>query len=136
VKSESYPPLSLIDDPVVSPYDDLICRGELLTSGIEDSDKDNQCNNKEDYLSCPSDCLPYEKDGYCNYQPGKEQCDPDCPEGVDWDCRHDLTTEAIITPSTGIEYDIFVILGIFAVGVSVIIFILARRKKQKLLSLS
>jgi LPXTG-motif cell wall-anchored protein len=97
---------------------------------------DNQCNNKEDYLSCPSDCLPYEKDGYCNYQPGKEQCDPDCPEGVDWDCRYDLTTEAILAPSTGIEYDIFVVLGIFVVGVSVIIVILSRRKKQKLPSIS
>jgi hypothetical protein len=35
------PELNAIDDPVVSPYDDLICRGELLTSKIEDPDNIN-----------------------------------------------------------------------------------------------
>lgn len=49
--------------------------------------RDNTQNNKENYLSCPSDVKPYAKDGICNYKPGKEKPDPDCPANVDYDAR-------------------------------------------------
>ncbi len=49
--------------------------------------KNSRCDVNESYLSCPEDCLPYEKDGYCNYKPGKKKCDPDCKQNVDYDCK-------------------------------------------------
>ncbi len=50
-------------------------------------DKNNVCDEDEDYLTCPSDCPSGEEDGLCDRQKDGK-CDPDCLEefALDIDC--------------------------------------------------
>jgi hypothetical protein len=45
----------------------------------------SKCEPNENFASCPTDCLIDSKDGYCNPKTDSV-CDPDCYEGVDYDC--------------------------------------------------
>jgi len=90
--------------------------------------KDGKCQGKENYLSCPSDCVANAKDGFCNYYLGKTGTDPDCPSNLDWDSRQSRQVHQAKKTYT---YAI-IIGGIFlvlAITTSILLIIARRRKK-------
>jgi cysteine-rich repeat protein len=76
----------------------------LLEQDIEQllCNKNNACDAKENYYSCPEDCKSNAKDGICN--PQKEDgCDLDCAPGLDDDCIGMIA--AIISPANNTVFN-------------------------------
>ncbi|MEM2990528.1 MAG: Ig-like domain-containing protein, partial [Halobacteria archaeon] len=76
----------------------------LLEQDIEEllCNKNNACDAKENYYSCPADCKSNAKDGICN--PQKEDgCDLDCALGIDDDCIGMIA--AIISPANNTVFN-------------------------------
>jgi hypothetical protein len=61
--------------------------------------KDGNCNNNENVLSCPEDCSAEQPDNYC-LALIDNVCDPDCVAGVDPDCNAPKLTGAVPLPQS------------------------------------
>ncbi len=68
---------------------------EIFSQDVEQllCNKNDRCDQYENYFSCPQDCEPYTQDGMCN-KDKDGGCDPDCLEGIDTDC-FDIDTDGI-----------------------------------------
>jgi hypothetical protein len=88
------------------PYDEAMQTLEVFREGTrifsESLDlcrKNGICEQSENFISCPEDCPLTVSDRLCiNSQDG--QCDPDCAQGVDPDCRAATTTPSGGLPET------------------------------------
>lgn len=89
----------------------------IFESSIALCNSNGICDNYENGLSCPSDCLSGSADRYCDkVKDGK--CDPDCAKDADEDCKSFL------------EKTNFVYIG-GAIIVLTVIFLLIKKKKTK-----
>lgn len=88
-------------------------------------------NFGENYLTCPSDCQPWAKDGICN--PARDgHCDPDCAPGIDLDClkqQEANTTIHSVLPSTKVgEDNNWLLLALILIVVIIALIFLFRNK--------
>lgn len=74
------------------PYDDDMKKISVIYQGmtiyseeLSFCNSDGSCDNNENAISCPDDCIPDEADGICINDPDGF-CDPDCLSGYDPDC--------------------------------------------------
>jgi hypothetical protein len=90
---------------------------------------DGKCDSTENFLSCPSDCPPNHKDGFCIYI-SDGVCDPDCifDEDCTLDINHADESSNQQYPSNKIY---FLIIGLILGFIFILIFLFLSQKKTK-----
>jgi hypothetical protein len=99
VKGEDYSSIDLenIEISLKIGYDDAMYKIEVwdINSLIFEEllifcNLDGICSGSETYLSCWQDCKPWSDDGIC-INDEDNHCDPDCTQGIDKDCKLNIT---------------------------------------------
>jgi len=66
----------------------------------------------EDHLTCPEDCLPDSKDGYCEREKNGK-CDPDCTPEEDTDCIQKAKLRSLLIVSASIILTIVLVITVW-----------------------